>query len=348
MGQYLVCCSTDDVNRQIRDERIPAVYVSDQDVHDELCQELKGDGDAGSTDSTQEQPVIVAGQPVRIRSPACNPGIFHACEPGGAAASSRAAGDPSAQSSNLEVLVPEAFQVRCKESEVPQGTVFTPRKVEAINEVSPEISSPRRLVSIHIYDLRPWLLPINSLLKPRGFGMFHVGVEVWGEECTYGANGVEWHAPRKHPAYRYRESHSMGYTKFDAVQWQKIRNRLQDEWQGAKYHLLDRNCVAFVRVVCEELGVLNNFPEWVSGMATQLKVSHLREAIDATIEQEQERQILEKRLARSRRSQRVKAPVVTPRPDETPDETSRAPTGQPELPPKDPVGPFPTGKSTRL
>lgn len=172
-------------------------------------------------------------------------------------------------------------------------------------------ASSRCEVILHIYDLRSWLWPVNELVKSRGFGMFHAGVEVWGEECTYGKNGVEWHAPRKHPgSYRYRESQPMGCTKVNASQWRRIRCRLQNQWAASKYHLLDQNCIQFVRTVCEELGVADNFPEWINGMATQLKMSPWGEAIDKTIKQQQEQQraerIMERKLRRPSTPRRVK------------------------------------------
>jgi len=67
-----------------------------------------------------------------------------------------------------------------------------------------------RTVRLNIYDLQ------NSKRRKEAneeTGLFHAGVEVFGQEWNHGATGVTCHAPRHHPSHTYRTTVPMGETK---------------------------------------------------------------------------------------------------------------------------------------
>lgn len=149
----------------------------------------------------------------------------------------------------------------------------------------PGISEPRQLsqvsrscedeegevVWLNIYDVSggttQW---VNDLIRPLGTGAFHAGVEVYGQEWSYGYNaegsGVYCSKPRSSGQHKYRESVAMGATKLSKAAARDIIAELRKEWNGAAYELLVRNCCHFSDALCRGLGV-GPIPEWVMHLA---------------------------------------------------------------------------------
>lgn len=93
-------------------------------------------------------------------------------------------------------------------------------------------------------------------------GAYHAGVEVYGIEWTFGADGVDFGSPRSHPRHIYQESILMGETSFLPGDVEKIIERMSVEWRGDDYELLEHNCCSFADALCEEL-VGESIPSWV-------------------------------------------------------------------------------------
>eukprot|EP00927_Polykrikos_kofoidii_P051015 TRINITY_DN44830_c0_g1_i1.p1 TRINITY_DN44830_c0_g1~~TRINITY_DN44830_c0_g1_i1.p1 ORF type:complete len:352 (+),score=79.84 TRINITY_DN44830_c0_g1_i1:65-1057(+) len=128
------------------------------------------------------------------------------------------------------------------------------------------------LVTLHIYDVGTdaSVAEVNKILQAVGTGAFHGGVEVFGQEWSYGysdeGTGVFCCEPRECQAHRYRESIAMGETIMTPRQVGVILDRLMKEWVGTQYDLLNRNCVLFCDAMIRKLGV-GPMPTWVSNLA---------------------------------------------------------------------------------
>jgi len=125
-------------------------------------------------------------------------------------------------------------------------------------------------VILNVYDLGTSLVVprMNTALSFLGTGAFHVGVEVFGEECSFavvlaedgracedGKTGVIHCLPRSATGHTFRESVLMGFTALPRAGVQRVLQRLAKEWQSASYHVLARNCVHFSDSLLHELGV---------------------------------------------------------------------------------------------
>jgi len=120
-----------------------------------------------------------------------------------------------------------------------------------------------RTVRLNIYDLQ------NSKRRKEAdeeTGLFHAGVEVFGQEWNHGATGVTCHTPRHHPSHTYRTTVPMGETKLTEPRFRELISRLQREWPGTKYNLVDCNCQHFCNELLKELG-LCSIPSWIDWAA---------------------------------------------------------------------------------
>ena len=135
-------------------------------------------------------------------------------------------------------------------------------------------------VTLHIYDISMGnegsgksLTYVNTLLRPLGTGAFHAGVEVHGEEWSYGyvegeGSGVYMspEVPGCCSMYKHREAVDMGETTLTREEVSTLILSLAAEWQGRKYDLLRKNCSHFSDALCRELGV-DRVPMWVTRLA---------------------------------------------------------------------------------
>jgi hypothetical protein len=53
--------------------------------------------------------------------------------------------------------------------------------------------------------------------------------------------------------YMYRESLQLGHTALSETQFKNVLKQLQEEFQGATYDLLTRNCCHFCEALCDRL-----------------------------------------------------------------------------------------------
>jgi len=129
-----------------------------------------------------------------------------------------------------------------------------------------------RYVWLHIYDVSgntvKWM---NNIIRPVGTGAFHAGVEVYGNEWSFGyalehRTGVYNVRARSNTQHRYRESIPMGATDLTEAQVMEIMETLKKDWLGNTYDLLQRNCCHFSSHLCREFGV-GDAPEWVMNLA---------------------------------------------------------------------------------
>jgi len=141
-------------------------------------------------------------------------------------------------------------------------------------------------VTLHVYDLgkNPEVQAINSVLGAFGTGAFHCGVEVYGHEFSFNykaeGSGVFKCPPRQCPGHTYRTSVNMGFTTFSSSQAERVLYVLMQQWPGACYHILNRNCCAFCDEFCTALGV-GPIPQWTRNLAKT--ASQMGDAYDAVV-----------------------------------------------------------------
>jgi hypothetical protein len=130
-------------------------------------------------------------------------------------------------------------------------------------------------VTLNVYDLQQECQGTNKVLKMVGTGVYHAGVEVYGNEYSYGGSqypgeegtGVyQNEEPRRHPTHAFKQSVAMGETLFTEDEVRRLLHTLEDEWQAQDYKLLSHNCCDFSNEFCKRLGV-GSVPGWVKSLA---------------------------------------------------------------------------------
>lgn len=128
-------------------------------------------------------------------------------------------------------------------------------------------------VIVHVYDVadNDLLSAANELFLQLGFGIFHVGVEVYGWEWSYGAaesgSGLYFCLPGCCRSARYREAINVGHTDMPGEQVMLLLRDLEEEWEGSHYHVLERNCTHFVDTFCRQLlGGKLELPSFITGL----------------------------------------------------------------------------------
>jgi len=103
----------------------------------------------------------------------------------------------------------------------------------------------------------------------RGFG-YSLFV-VHGVEYGYGAHeksssGIFEVEPKKCPGFTFRKSILVGETEMKAKEVRSFMEKLSEEYQGNKYHLITRNCNHFCNHVSLKL-THKSIPSWVNRLA---------------------------------------------------------------------------------
>jgi hypothetical protein len=121
------------------------------------------------------------------------------------------------------------------------------------------------VVLLNIYDLSKEFLLSNDISQEvlELGGAFHAGVEVYGQEWSFGTDGVDFNCPKTHDVHVYRQTIAIGYTSYDPGEVQAmIEDEMSMEWVGSSYDLLSKNCCTFSRALCKRL-TGNFIPDWV-------------------------------------------------------------------------------------
>jgi len=143
-------------------------------------------------------------------------------------------------------------------------------------------------VFLHLYDLNDTFGHMNSVsLDLLGIGgALHVGVEVLGNEWSFGMQGVSVTTPKMNQYYTFRQTVPMGRTRLKRKEVESAILSMKRAWSGKDYDLLSRNCGHFCNELCEKLG-LGRMPAWVTRVAETMAAvpgSHtLKESITRAI-----------------------------------------------------------------
>lgn len=129
----------------------------------------------------------------------------------------------------------------------------------------------REPVILNVYDMY-WT---NDYTSPMGLGVFHSGVEVYGQEYAYGGHpfpfsGIFDISPRDHEdlgeQFKFKQSIHVGYTDFTANEIKRIVSELGKDFRGDKYHLMSNNCNHFSGAIAQVL-CGSEIPTWVNRLA---------------------------------------------------------------------------------
>mmetsp|Transcript_60530 Transcript_60530/g.116684 ORF Transcript_60530/g.116684 Transcript_60530/m.116684 type:complete len:228 (+) Transcript_60530:113-796(+) len=128
-------------------------------------------------------------------------------------------------------------------------------------------------VKLHIYDVSPNLMEVNqALFQITGGGVFHAGVELFGQEWAYrnkrtSGTGIYNHKPLKAPGASHCMSLGMGMTDMTEETFYLFLHSFSKEWPASDYHFLRNNCCHFSKTLCVSLGCGSNFPDWLMTLA---------------------------------------------------------------------------------
>lgn len=185
----------------------------------------------------------------------------------------------------------DSFEITGSEASTPgpktlHGYVpVTPISASSYDAIQPEVTEEEGLhmrifdyreeraghgesVYLHLYDLNDTFAHMNSVsLDLLGLGgALHVGVEVLGNEWSFGMQGVSITTPKQNQYYTYRQTVTMGRTGLKRKEVEGVILALKRRWTGVEYDLLDRNCGHFCNELCQALGV-GRMPSWVTRVA---------------------------------------------------------------------------------
>lgn len=138
------------------------------------------------------------------------------------------------------------------------------------------VGSPE--VLLHVYEVGFLSKGAHQVLTTFGGGAFHLGVEVYGREWSYGQSRAKFsntgvlmqRTPRVHAGHRYVDTVALGCTSLSPVDVQTLIIELESKWLADDYHVLRQNCVAFAEEFSIRLGV-QPLPDHVSSMSQGLK-----------------------------------------------------------------------------
>lgn len=147
-------------------------------------------------------------------------------------------------------------------------------------------------VLVHIYHCDPYTGWLNRvLLKDREIGIYHAGVEVYGEEWSFQYFEDSWEdpsvsgmircAPKCMSEYDYQESVCLGPTPFSQEEVNQMLLSLHYEWPACNYHITNNNCLTFAEQLVKLLEAPEAFPAKLKGI---LEASHSNQSVGAVVD----------------------------------------------------------------
>lgn len=140
-----------------------------------------------------------------------------------------------------------------------------------------EEAERRSHVTLHIYQcdqLTGWLN--KWWLKDSEMPIYHLGVEVYGEEWSFlyfedcwddeSVSGVIRCQPKHMADFEYQESISLGLTTLSEDEVDDILLRLHEDYPACSYHLTRRNCLTFAEELVRHLKPPKPFPATLKGI----------------------------------------------------------------------------------
>jgi len=110
-------------------------------------------------------------------------------------------------------------------------------------------ASEGTVVILHVYDAL-WVATANTKMP-----VVHLGVEVYGNEFSYGETGLKSVKPGLYDERRHRSKFAIGRTHLGKREVYKLVIDLKKDWPGESYKLVGNNCQTFALEFCKTLGV---------------------------------------------------------------------------------------------
>mmetsp|Transcript_21168 Transcript_21168/g.46683 ORF Transcript_21168/g.46683 Transcript_21168/m.46683 type:complete len:250 (+) Transcript_21168:36-785(+) len=155
-----------------------------------------------------------------------------------------------------------------------------------------KVPSSASEVFLHIYHCDPYTGFLNRmLLRDQQIGIYHAGVEVYGNEWSFQYYEDAWEKPfisgvikcqPKHMGeYEYQESVSLGFSPLTQAEVDKIVIASRRSWPANSYHITRHNCLSFAEHLVKMLQTPDPFPSWLKGILDASKESP---SIDAVVD----------------------------------------------------------------
>lgn len=151
-----------------------------------------------------------------------------------------------------------------------------PASPESSRPASPclQAAGDDSMVHLNVYDLgkSSLVVMLNGVAAKAGVGgAFHLAVEVWGYEWSYGytpvGTGVSCRRPRSDPSHAFRGTLPLGLAQATRVEFGgMMRGFMMQQWSGTAYHMINNNCCHFAQALVEHLGV-GPLPWWVASLS---------------------------------------------------------------------------------
>lgn len=144
---------------------------------------------------------------------------------------------------------------------------YQDRRASTINR------KPSAPVVLHVYDLGKGssMTVMNKMLRIFGTGAYHVAIEVYGEEWSFGYPGgvFNW-PPAENDHHRYCEAIQLGMTALKPNEVKSLVEELEMFWPGDSYHIQRCNCTHFCEEFSKRLGA-GSLPFWVKSLSAPKK-----------------------------------------------------------------------------
>lgn len=147
-------------------------------------------------------------------------------------------------------------------------------------------------VWLHIYHCDPCTGFLNqAFLKNKEIGIYHAGIEVFGEEWSFmyfedtwdkpSVSGLIRCQPKTLAGFQYQESVNLGPTPLSKQEVNNTILRLHAEWPASSYHLTNKNCLVFSECFAQILRTPTPFPSHLKGI---LDASKQNASVDAMVD----------------------------------------------------------------
>jgi len=147
-------------------------------------------------------------------------------------------------------------------------------------------------VWVHIYHCDAVTGFLNQAwLAAREIGIYHAGVEIFGEEWSFqyfedtwsdpSISGLIRCKPKEMGDYDYQESINLGATPLSRHEVRALLLQMRGDWAACTYHLTRRNCLTFAEVLTGRLQAPQPFPQKLRSI---LDASNNNRAVDAMVD----------------------------------------------------------------
>jgi len=134
-------------------------------------------------------------------------------------------------------------------------------------------------VWLHVYNTDPVSGFLNrKVLKRQECPIYHVAVEIYGNEWCFQYFEDTWNdpdysgvfrcKPKQMRGYDYQFSLCLGPTTLDEAAVQKILYVSTSEWPACSYHLTHHNCINYAEELVKKLNPREPFPQFLKTILT--------------------------------------------------------------------------------